>query len=96
MVVEDEHMLQTIKQILVELANVNEGIQLSIDDISDNENISESEKLQLDSLKAIRMIVNIEEKFDIKVPDEELIIANFNSPILIRQYVIAKLKGLGE
>jgi Acyl carrier protein len=92
---DENDIIKEVKKILVNLANMNENVSVKEEDISDYENISESALLQFDSLKAIRMIVNLEERFDIMVPDEDLIFDNFNSPEIICKYLNSKLRLMG-
>ncbi len=58
-------MFEKIKEIIVE--------QLSLDDDSSiTINTDLQEDLDADSLDAVEIIMNIEEEFEIKIPDEEI------------------------
>lgn len=95
MIYENRNIINIVKKILVELVDTNETSSVTIEDVSDDEIISESPLLQFDSLKAIRMIVNMEQEFGFVVPDDELIIENFNTPKLICEYINKKLQQDG-
>ena len=65
------HMEKIIKEI------VRETLKLNVNkEINDNDDLI---NLGLDSLKAIEIVVSIEEKFQIEIDDEDLLVDNFAS-----------------
>ena len=58
-------MFDKIKEIIVEQLNIDDGAFINLD-------TNLQEDLDADSLDAVKIIMNIEEEFDIKVDDDEL------------------------
>ncbi|WP_101772600.1 acyl carrier protein [Peptostreptococcus faecalis] len=58
-------MFERIKEIIVEQLNVDDDNFIDLD-------TDLQEDLDADSLDAVEIIMNIEEEFDIKIPDEDI------------------------
>lgn len=81
-----------IKKIITDLVNKDREDKIDIKSIDENEEISKSTIIQMDSIKAIKLIVEVEKKFNITVPDDDLDLNNFKSVNSISNYVITRLK----
>ncbi|MCP4146168.1 MAG: acyl carrier protein [bacterium] len=82
-----KQLKKDIKQIIVEIVNKERENKITPEAIGDNEEIATSPVMAMDSIKAVKMIVDIEKKFDIDVPDEDLDLANFKSVTSIVDYL---------
>lgn len=58
-------MFERIKEIIVEQLNIDDDSIITMD-------TDLMEDLDADSLDAVEIIMNIEEEFDIKIPDEDI------------------------
>lgn len=81
-----------IKRIITDLVNKDREDKIDIKSIDENEEISKSTIIQMDSIKAIKLIVEVEKKFNITVPDDDLDLNNFKSVNSISNYVITRMK----
>ncbi|SHM37075.1 Phosphopantetheine attachment site [Anaerosporobacter mobilis DSM 15930] len=81
-----------IKKIITDLVNKDREDKIDIKSIDENEEISKSTIIQMDSIKAIKLIVEVEKKFNITVPDDDLDLNNFKSVDSISNYVITRMK----
>ncbi|MBS5934202.1 MAG: acyl carrier protein [Clostridiales bacterium] len=81
-----------IKKIITDLVNKDREDKIDIKSIDENEEISKSTIIQMDSIKAIKVIVEVEKKFNITVPDDDLDLNNFKSVNSISNYVITRMK----
>lgn len=81
-----------IKKIITDLVNKDREDKIDIKSIDENEEISKSTIIQMDSIKAIKLIVEVEKKFNITVPDDDLDLNNFKSVNSITNYVITRMK----
>lgn len=81
-----------IKKIITDLVNKDREDKIDIKSIDENEEISKSTIIQMDSIKAIKLIVEVEKKFNITVPDDDLDLNNFKSVNSISNYVITRMK----
>lgn len=54
----------------------NEDVVIDISQVSDNQDLTE---LYMDSLTFIRIVVDIENEFNIEIPDESLLITEMNT-----------------
>ena len=68
-----------VKKIILNLVNKDRDEKIELDSIDENEEIAKSTIIQMDSIKAIKLIVEVEKKFDISVPDDDLDLNNFKS-----------------
>ncbi|HEX2925006.1 MAG TPA: acyl carrier protein [Ruminiclostridium sp.] len=85
-----EQIVHEIKEILLGIINADLSVGLSINNIKDDDEIATSTVMGMDSIKAIKMIVEIERKFGISVPDEDLDMKNFKNVEVIASYIIMK------
>lgn len=76
-----------VKKLIADLVNKDRDDKIDIGNIDDNEEISKSTIIQMDSIKAIKLIVELEKKFNITVPDEDLDLKNFKNVNAITDYV---------
>ena len=68
-------MSEKIIEMVLELLNTNiENVELSDEQL--DEDLSQ---LGMDSITFIRIIVELEEKFDIEIPDEKLLLTEMNT-----------------
>ena len=86
-----DEIKQDVKQIIIDLVRKDKGLPVTVDQLSDTEDISYSTLLQMSSLMAIRMIVEFEKFFDIEVPDEDLDLKNFKNVEVIAHYIQGRL-----
>lgn len=85
-----EEIVLTVKQILLNIINSDLDVALNISSINDEDEIATSTVMKMDSIKAIKMIVEIERSFGINVPDEDLDMKNFHNVSTIASYILMK------
>lgn len=85
-----------VKEIILKIVNADLDEPLEISDINDEDDIATSTLMKMDSIKAIKMVVEIERKFGISVPDEDLDMNNFKNAAAITTYILMKKSSAGE
>lgn len=86
-----ETLLEEVKQIILKIVNEEHGTSLGPEDLKEEEEIAVSPILQMDSLMAIRLVVELEKTFGISIPDEDLDMEYFKTAAAITGYVSGKL-----
>lgn len=81
-----------VKKIILNLVNKDRDEKIELDSIDENEEIAKSTIIQMDSIKAIKLIIEVEKKFDITVPDDDLDLKNFKSVSAIVNYVNSRMQ----
>lgn len=92
----ENEILHTIKEIIARVSSKDNPMSITASQIEDCENIAQSRLLQMDSIKAIRIVVEIEKVFEISVPDEDLDMKNFKTPYSMACYVMKQLDYVKE
>lgn len=82
---------EEVKCMILKIVNEEHGTSLSPENLKEEEDIAASPILQMDSLMAIRLVVELEKKFKISIPDEDLDMEYFKSVNAIAGYVDRKL-----
>lgn len=77
-----------IKEIIVLLVNRDENISLTVDDIKDDTELSNNPAIPMNSITAMRLLVEIEKEFNIEVPDESLTMENFINVSTIANFIL--------
>ncbi len=78
---------ELIKKIIVEIVNLDLDEPVTVNDLEDDETLGENRRISLNSVKAIKMVIEIENEFNISIPDEDLDMRNFNSVNTIMLYL---------
>lgn len=86
-----KEVVQDVKQIIISIVNEEHKMSLNTEDFKDEDNIAMNPLLELDSLMAIRLVVEVEKAFGIEIPDEDLDMENFKSAADIAKYVEVNL-----
>lgn len=76
-----------IKEMIVALVNVHLDIDLTINDIVDDTDLTNSRNIPLDSITAMRLLVEIEKEYNIEIPDESLEMKFFKNIDTIGSFV---------
>lgn len=92
---EYDKVILGVKEIILNIVNEGQDTVINLADIQDEEEIATSTVLQMDSIKAIKIVVEIERKFGISVPDEDLDMDNFKHAAAMASYVISHKNVLG-
>lgn len=85
-------LIVEVKKVIVNVVNEEKDITITVDDFSDTEDISYSVVLQMSSLMAIKMVVELEKRFHIEVEDDDLDMKNFKNAETIASYVYSKMQ----
>lgn len=91
-----DQIILGVKKIIMDIVNADRNIDFYVNEIKDDEEIATSTVMQMDSIKAIRMIVEIERRFGIYVPDEDLDMKNFKHAAAIASYISMQENKSGE
>jgi acyl carrier protein len=83
---EKREIITTIKDILRDSLKDT----VAVEDIRDNTNLIE--EIRLDSIQAMEILLQVEEKFDIMIDDEDLNKQLFSSMSSLSDYVMKKLQ----
>lgn len=86
-----DEIILIIKEIIARVSSKGNPSVIVASEIVDDEDITISRLLHMDSLKAIRIVVEIEKEFEISVPDEDLDMENFRNPSIMACYVMKQL-----
>ena len=73
-----------MKDTIIKVRQIIDGFHKNLENVDENDNL---QRLGFDSVDFVKLVVEIENKFDIFVEDEDLLFENFDTINKITEYV---------